>query len=341
MGTHSSMKDAPPQATNAHREPALIRTQATIRSPALTRLRCDPGVVRPWQPQHGAPPEPVVPRQDVLKGDKHGVAHVQLPRHVGGGHSHGEGRLARGVGSGCKVAGALPPGQCDGVGLSCGRRATSGVQTPQTHQTHTLALSRCAWQARPNHLGLLQTRVPRPTAHTTHRSSPHWPQGRKILAAPPWSASLVQATGVELAGGGSLASCAAWGIQSQEPEVSRQEQPPAHSHGGLVKGPDARTTSHQYWTAGRRQQHGHLELWLPGHRSCAQQRCRSCDRRNACSVRQARVYRTAGVEIPHGDQRTGAGICCADEAGGSCSPEPRASSPVPLGSAPRHEMGIW
>mmetsp|Transcript_18696 Transcript_18696/g.44683 ORF Transcript_18696/g.44683 Transcript_18696/m.44683 type:complete len:798 (+) Transcript_18696:625-3018(+) len=74
----------------AHPEAALALLCEHLLHDHLCR---DPCVVCPGQPQRWAPPSPCVPRHDVLEGGKHGVAHVELPSHVGRRHGHHE-RLA-------------------------------------------------------------------------------------------------------------------------------------------------------------------------------------------------------------------------------------------------------
>ena len=57
-------------------------------------LGCDGGVVRAGQPQGGVALHAMIADQGVLQSGVHGVAHVELARHVGRRHHDGEGLLA-------------------------------------------------------------------------------------------------------------------------------------------------------------------------------------------------------------------------------------------------------
>ena len=57
-------------------------------------LRSDPGMITAGDPEGGIALHPLEADEDVLKGAVHGVAHVQLTRHVGGRHDDGKGLFA-------------------------------------------------------------------------------------------------------------------------------------------------------------------------------------------------------------------------------------------------------
>ena len=77
----------------------------------VTRTR----MVGSRHPQRRAPTHALVARHDVLQRNKHAVAHVQRPSHVGWWHGHGV-WLTRRVRLWLEEAGALPPPAWRGMG---------------------------------------------------------------------------------------------------------------------------------------------------------------------------------------------------------------------------------
>mmetsp|Transcript_18589 Transcript_18589/g.33129 ORF Transcript_18589/g.33129 Transcript_18589/m.33129 type:complete len:305 (-) Transcript_18589:23-937(-) len=71
-------------------------------------LRGDAGMVGAGQPEGGAAARAREPRHYVLQRGKHGVTHVQLPRHIGRRHAHHK-RLPCRIGVRLKVPRPLPP----------------------------------------------------------------------------------------------------------------------------------------------------------------------------------------------------------------------------------------
>mmetsp|Transcript_29780 Transcript_29780/g.74907 ORF Transcript_29780/g.74907 Transcript_29780/m.74907 type:complete len:427 (-) Transcript_29780:157-1437(-) len=101
-----------------------------VEAPLHQQLRRDPRVVRAGEPQGGPPPHAVKPGHDVLEGDKHGVAHVQPPGDVGGGHrEHVAALLPLLVLGGFEVSRLLPPlidGLLDGARVVLGGHVALG-----------------------------------------------------------------------------------------------------------------------------------------------------------------------------------------------------------------------
>ncbi len=71
----------------------VVAAQALIFAQLLLHLHLggDARVVRPGEVERRVPLHPLVPDEHVLEGVVHGVAHVELSRHVGRGHDNGEG----------------------------------------------------------------------------------------------------------------------------------------------------------------------------------------------------------------------------------------------------------
>ena len=87
----------------------VIAGQALLGAQLLLHLDLggDAGVVHAGQPQRGVALHPLEAGQNVLEGAVQGVAHVELPRDVGGRHDDGEGFLL-GVRVAVEAAGLLP-----------------------------------------------------------------------------------------------------------------------------------------------------------------------------------------------------------------------------------------